>query len=94
MKIHEYQAKEILSRFGVPPRDEVDTKKGTFKCLKFRPMLQEGRVFKDNEDMTVWVSDDKNHLPVRVQTEVLVGSIKMDLVDFENLANPPAIIPE
>jgi len=73
-------------------RDEVDTKKGTFRCLKFRPMLQQGRVFKDNEDMTVWVSDDKNHLPIRVQTDVLVGSIKMDLVDFENLANPPAII--
>ncbi len=73
-------------------RDEVETKKGTFKCLKFRPMLQEGRVFKDNEDMTVWVSDDKNHLPVRVQTDVLVGSIKMDLVDYENLANPPALV--
>jgi hypothetical protein len=73
-------------------RDEVDTKKGTFRCLKFRPMLQQGRVFKDNEDMTVWVSDDKNHLPIRVQTEVLVGSIKMDLVDFENLANEPAIV--
>ena len=75
-------------------REEIETKKGTFKCLKFRPMLQEGRVFKDNEDMTVWVSDDKNHLPVRVQTDVLVGSIKMDLVDFEGLANPPAIVPE
>jgi hypothetical protein len=73
-------------------RDEVDTRKGTFRCLKFRPMLQEGRVFKDKEDMTVWVSDDKNHLPVRVQTDVLVGSIKMDLVDYENLANPPALV--
>jgi hypothetical protein len=73
-------------------REEIETKKGTFRCLKFRPMLQEGRVFKDNEDMTVWVSDDKNHLPIRVQTDVLVGSIKMDLVDFENLANTPAIV--
>ena len=65
---------------------------GTFRCIKFRPMLVEGRVFKDNEDMTVWVSDDPNRIPVRVQTDILVGSIKMDLVGYENLANQPAIV--
>lgn len=73
-------------------REEVKTKKGTFRCVKFRPMLQEGRVFKDQEDMTVWISDDKNRIPVRVQTDILIGSIKMDLVGFENLASEPAII--
>ena len=73
-------------------KDVVNTKVGTIKCLMFRPMLQEGRVFKENEDMTVWVSDDDNHLPIRVQAEVLVGSIKMDLVSFKNIANPLSII--
>lgn len=72
-------------------RETIDSRKGTFRCVKLRPMLQEGRVFKDKEDMTIWVSDDKNKIPVRVQTEILVGSIKMDLVDFSNLANTPAI---
>jgi thioredoxin-related protein len=72
-------------------RENIKSKKGTFRCLKLRPMLQEGRVFKDQEDMTIWVSDDKNKIPVRVQTEIAVGSIKMDLVDYENLANTPAI---
>jgi len=75
-------------------RETVDSKKGEFRCIKFHPMLLKGRVFKESEDMTVWVSDDKNHIPVRVQTDILIGSIKMDLVDFENLANPPALIPE
>ncbi len=73
-------------------RETVKSKKGNFRCIKLRPMLQEGRVFKDQEDMTIWVSDDKNHIPVRVQTDILVGSIKMDLVDFKNLANSPAIV--
>ena len=72
-------------------REIIDSKKGKFSCIKLRPMLQEGRIFKDKEDMTIWVSDDKNKIPVRVQTDVLVGSIKMDLVDFSNLANAPAI---
>lgn len=72
-------------------REIVESKKGKFRCLKLRPMLQEGRVFKDEEDMTIWISDDKNKIPVRVQTNILIGSIKMDLVDFSNLANAPAI---
>ena len=72
-------------------REVIDSKKGKFNCIKLRPMLQEGRIFKDKEDMTIWISDDKNKIPVRVQTDVLVGSIKMDLVDFSNLANAPAI---
>lgn len=73
-------------------REIINTKKGKFRCLKFRPLLQEGRIFKEQEDMTVWVSDDKNKIPVRAQTDVLIGSIKMDLVDFSGLANPPAIV--
>jgi len=73
-------------------REEVKTKKGTFRCIKLRPMLQEGRVFKEQEDMTIWVSDDKNRIPIRVQTNILIGSIKMDLTDYENLANLPAIV--
>lgn len=71
-------------------RETIKSKKGTFRCLKLRPMLQEGRVFKEQEDMTIWVSDDKNKIPIRVQTDILIGSIKMDLVDFTNLANTPA----
>lgn len=73
-------------------RENIKSKKGTFRCLVLRPMLQEGRVFKDQEDMTVWISDDGNKIPVRVQTNILVGSIKMDLVDFSNLANSPALV--
>ncbi len=72
-------------------RETIKSKKGKFRCIKLRPMLQEGRVFKEQEDMTIWVSDDKNKIPVRVQTDILVGSIKMDLIDFSNLANAPAV---
>ena len=72
-------------------RELIKSKKGTFRCMKLRPMLQEGRIFKDQEDMTIWVSDDLNKIPVRLQTDIMVGSIKMDLVDFSNLANKPAI---
>ena len=73
-------------------KETVECDKGTFRCLKLRPMLQEGRVFKDQEDMTIWVSDDANKIPIRIETKILVGSIKMDLVDYSNLANTPAVV--
>lgn len=72
-------------------REKVKSKLGHFQCLKFKPLLQEGRIFKEKEDMTVWVSDDLNKIPVRVQTDILVGSIRMDLIEYSGLANPPAL---
>ena len=73
-------------------RQKIKTRAGTFKCIVFKPFLLEGRVFKEKEGMTVWVSDDLNRIPVRAEAEVLVGSIKMDLTSFSGLSNPVALI--
>jgi hypothetical protein len=69
-------------------KEKIKTRLGTFNCIKFRPMLLSGRVFKDEEDMTVWVSDDDNRIVVRAEAKILVGSIKMDLKGYSGLANP------
>jgi hypothetical protein len=71
-------------------RENVTTDAGTFRCLKFRPIVQQGRVFKKEEDLNIWITDDKNHIPVKGQADVLVGSIKMELTDYKGLANPVA----
>jgi len=69
-------------------KEEISTKLGTFKAIKITPLLIEGTIFNGGEKMTVWVSDDANHLPLRVNSPILVGSIKVDLVDYDNLRNP------
>ncbi len=69
-------------------REVVKTKIGKVRCIKIRPVIQKGRVFEEEEDLTLWVSDDFNRVPVRLQADVLVGSIKMDLKSFSNLAHP------
>lgn len=71
-------------------RETITTNLGTFKCLKFRPIIQKGRVFKNEEDLNVWISDDKNHIPIMGQCEVLVGSIKAELTGYSGLVNPVA----
>lgn len=69
-------------------RETITTDLGTFKCLLFRPIIQKGRVFKNEEDLNIWISDDKNHIPIMGQAEVLVGSIKAELTSYSGLANP------
>lgn len=72
-------------------RKTVKVKKGKFNCLVFHPRVQEGRVFKTNEDLTFYISDDENKIPVLVKADVKFGSVKVMLKDYENLANPLAI---
>ena len=71
-------------------REVIDTKFGKIKALKLRPYVQAGRVFKENESLTVWVSDDRNKIPLRIQAKILVGSIKADLIAYKNLKYPLA----
>ncbi len=68
-------------------RETIDCEIGTYKCLKFRPIVQKGRVFKSEEDLTVWITDDKNHIPLRAQAKILIGSVKMDITNATGLAN-------
>jgi len=77
-------------KFKVIGRETIKTKLGKVKCFKVRPILQKGRVFKNEEDLTLWVSDDANRIPIRMQANVLVGSIKMDIKQVENLRYPLA----
>jgi hypothetical protein len=69
-------------------KEVINSKFGDVNCLKFRPVVQSGRVFKEQESVTLWVSDDKNKLPIRLQADILVGSIKADIENFKNLKHP------
>jgi len=58
---------------------------GRYKTLKFQPKLIVGNVFKEDEKMTVWVSDDQNRIPIMIESPVSVGSVKMVLKEYKGL---------
>lgn len=68
-------------------KEVIDTDMGKYRCLKFRPIVQQGRVFKKEEDLNVWISDDKNHIVMRAKADVIIGSVKMDITSAKNLMN-------
>jgi hypothetical protein len=71
-------------------KETVKIRNGKYRCMKFYPVIQTGRIFKNEEDLSVWISDDGNKIPVLAKAKILVGSIKMELTGYENLANPIA----
>lgn len=69
-------------------KETVKTKYGKFRAIKFKPLLLKGSIFEGGEKMTVWVSDDANHLPLRIESPISVGSVKIDMMQYDNLRYP------
>jgi len=69
-------------------KETITTKYGTFKAIKLKPLLLKGSIFDGGEKMTIWVTDDPNHIPVRVESPIVVGSVKVDLMHYEKLRHP------
>ncbi|MDA8886259.1 DUF3108 domain-containing protein [Bacteroidia bacterium] len=84
-----YLDQEIYNlKFKYIGTEVIKTDLGKVKCYKLRPQLVVDRVFKDEDDMTVWVSADENKIPIRVQADIYVGSVKVDITKTSGLRNP------
>ncbi len=69
-------------------RETLETDFGKIATLKFRPYVQSGRVFKEKESLTVWVTDDDNRMPLLIKADLAIGSLKASLAEFKGLKNP------
>jgi hypothetical protein len=78
----------LRMRFGGRKTVEVDA--GTWDCLVFHPVIQTGRIWSDEGDLTVYVSNDRNRIPVLAESDILVGSVRMELTGAHGLRNPVA----
>ncbi len=62
----------------------IKTKFGKLKCMKFNPIVEEG-TFESKDALDIWISADKNRIPIRVKMKLFVGSFKTDLVEYKNI---------
>jgi hypothetical protein len=61
---------------------------GTFRCLKFAVKLIAGEVFDGKNSLSIWISDDENHVPLCIETPIIVGKVSARLGHYENLKYP------
>lgn len=73
-----------LKKLGI---ETLSTKFGKVECIMFRPLVQAGRVFKEQESLTVWISNDKNKIPLKIKASLAVGSLNADLEGYKGLKN-------
>ncbi len=62
---------------------------GKYNTIKFSIMTVAGEVFKETqESLSLWVSDDKNRLPLWIESPISVGSVKVRLARYKGLKYP------
>lgn len=70
----------------------LKTRFGKVKTMVFKPLVQAGRVFKENESVTIWITADDNKIPIKMKASLAVGSLRAELERYKGLANPFEII--
>lgn len=69
-------------------KEKIKTRYGTFRAIKIKPLLVKGTIFQGGEGMSAWISDDPNHILLRAESPITVGSIKVDMMGYRNLRYP------
>ena len=69
-----YELKVVIHK-----RETIKTDLGTFKTVKVEPVLDGDGIFKSSGRIFIWFTDDDKRLPVLMQCEIKLGSIKATL---------------
>jgi len=69
-------------------KEIIRTRNGRIECYRFNPVTEVGRVFKTEEDMTMWFTADENFLPVKIRFDIFVGSFYVEMTSYEGLVKP------
>lgn len=64
-------------------KEIIDVPAGKFKCIKVEPLLKAAGIFKNEGQLTVWLTDDRLRMPVLMKSKVVVGSIYTELTDYK-----------
>lgn len=69
-------------------RETIKTELGRFRCIKITPIVVADRVFRGQEEMVMWITDDENLIPLKITSPLIVGSVSATLRSYEGLKYP------
>ena len=77
---YKFLGREVLNVSGL----------GRFRTLKFSCTLatSEGESFEDGSEFFIWISDDRNRIPLLVESPIRVGSVRVRLRRHSGLRHP------
>ncbi|GAA3922277.1 DUF3108 domain-containing protein [Hymenobacter algoricola] len=68
-------------------RETVETKAGDIRAIKLVPKMPANKLFRGENAISVYLSDDRNKVPVLIQAELFVGAVKVDMYKYQGLKN-------
>jgi hypothetical protein len=80
--------------FDVQERERIHTALGDFDAFKIVPdvwYVSDGKLRSQAHGTVLWVSADKRHLPLRIQSQAFIGSVYADLIKVDGVG--PAVSP-
>lgn len=69
-------------------KETIKTKLGKANAFVISPIMPENSLFKGKNPIKMWISDDPNHIPLKVEAELLLGSLDLDITGYKNLKYP------
>lgn len=72
--------------------ETIRTKFGKVKCYRFFPIVERGRVFREDDDLSIWITADKNKIPIKIKFDIIIGSLVCELESFGGLSNTFKVI--
>lgn len=75
-------------------REEIEVEGKKFKAIKFELLIDESGMVTDGSTIVFWISDDLNKVPLRIESDLMIGSLRADLIEWQQLLHPLGIAEE
>jgi len=69
-------------------RQRIEVDAGTFDCIIIEPLITEGGLFKSDGKIYLWITDDDRKMPVKVRTDIPIGTVESELTEFRGINGP------
>ncbi len=73
-------------------KEVVETELGKIPCHKLVPIMPDNQLFRGENSVTAWLSDDGNQIPVKVDAKMFIGHAGTELVGFRGLHNQLKVV--
>lgn len=88
-----FEDKSYKLRIIYKKKEVVHTRVGKIPCHLMVPIMPDNSLFNGENSISVWISDDGNKIPVKIQAKMFIGHTGLELTSFRGLRNQLKIVP-
>lgn len=64
-------------------KEMLKTKLGAIRSIVMSPIMPENSLFDGENSVKVWISDDANKVPLKIEAEMFVGAVAIDITSYK-----------